>query len=135
VSLPRSIWSYQASEKQLTQIDYPTAAELNSIRYSSSVAYEFATSAWTRVVSVPFLSSGSELRGVVAVTVWLNNLDLKQCKLSANVNGSELAKESLNTDKCDRETTEVKLLLFFLFIRKASFNADFYFCEKNNIVR
>jgi hypothetical protein len=110
-------WSFQVDEKgdqaqmrQFNQLAYPTAVELDSTRYMSSVGYDFSRGIWNRIVSVPFLASNVDIRGVVAITVSLNKLDLKQC---GSDDSNHLANDQhhnsflYNTDKCERESTEV----------------------------
>ncbi len=109
-------WLFQTDEKtdhaaqikQLNQLSYPSAIELNSISYMSSVAYDFSKGIWNRIVSVPFVDSNSDIKGVVSVSVSLNKFDLTQC---GSDDTSYLVTDQngflFNTDKCDRESTEV----------------------------
>ncbi len=118
-------------------------------RYVSGITYDCVNAVWNRIVSVPFMYPNGEIRqvvlfaksirhktqaeknlilvllsvvvrrGVVAVSISLNNFDLKQCDAkkktddddSINVTlNKQMAKESdpfLGTHRCDPVTTVV----------------------------
>lgn len=90
--LPNTItsnWIYKVDDlkktfdtSQLTnfnQLTYPGTLELNAQRFVTNITYDCLNGIWNRVVSVPFIFPSGEIRGVVSVSISLNNFDLKQC--------------------------------------------------------
>lgn len=112
--------------KLYSQASFPNTVELDSIRYVSDITYDCLKGIWNRIVSVPFFNSNGETRGVISVAISLNKFDLKQCGDADN--GDEEMNNKLDkdnstsfynryrdpfygTDKCDRATTQVILIL------------------------
>jgi hypothetical protein len=48
--------------KQIQQLIYPTALDLNASRYVSNITYDCLKAIWNRIVSVPFLYPNGEIR-------------------------------------------------------------------------
>lgn len=102
----------------------PTTLDLNSQRFATNITYDCLIGIWNKVISVPFIYPGGDIRGVVSISISLNNFDLKQCD---NINGTlemeknkstpsdELAEMTrtkggdpfYGTDKCQDVSTEV----------------------------
>lgn len=109
--------SFDGSQaKAYSQFVYPLTTELNNIRFVSNITYDCLSGIWNRIVSVPFFGANGDIRGVVSVSISLNNFDLKQCGESEiseeNWNSTEKSEDPFfNTDKCDRQST----IVFFIF--------------------
>ncbi|CAF0705407.1 unnamed protein product [Brachionus calyciflorus] len=102
--------------KMFDQFVYPMTGELNTHRFISNITYDCLSGIWNRIVSVPFFHWNGEIRGVVSVSISLNNFDLKQCGETENTeNDDSIISQNktqkkyndpfFNTDKCDRQTT------------------------------
>lgn len=62
-----------------------------------------------------FLSKNNENnRGIVVISISLDKQDIKQCGNQTNHNSSYSASDPFyNTDKCDRQTTDVNYMKLF----------------------
>ena len=87
--------------RQFSQLSYLSTDDLNAVRYTSGIKFDCAAAAWSRVVSVPFVTSSGEIRGVVATSISLNSFDINQC-------GGQNSSNSYfyNTDQCDPHSTQ-----------------------------
>lgn len=103
--------SFDGSQaKVYNQFVYPLSVELNNIRFVSNITYDCLSGIWNRIVSVPFFDENGSIKGVVSISISLNNFDLKQCGESDEENSNLTEKYDdpfFNTDKCDRESTIV----------------------------
>lgn len=103
---------------------FATTRDLNTIRYESAVQYDCSKGIWNKIVSVPFLNTNGEIRGVVAISISLNKFDLKQCGDERLILANETDENGIlnkrnaffdrerdpfyDTDRCDRISTNCK---------------------------
>ncbi|RNA23662.1 G-coupled receptor -like protein [Brachionus plicatilis] len=120
VNVSKINWIYKSDDlknslegsqaKAYSQFVYPLTVELNNIRFVSNITYDCLSGIWNRIVSVPFFDANGDIRGVVSISISLNNFDLKQCGESEDAEEDSNSTEKyddpfFNTDKCDREST------------------------------
>lgn len=62
----------QGQSAQLGQMNYPTTLDLHAQRFVTNITYDCLNGIWNRVVSVPFIQPGGEIRFVNRVNANVN---------------------------------------------------------------